>query len=124
LLKGRFFYPYRLPKENWTPKYAIPSHSDGWWLSAHDFLEHYATSASRWAVLAKPYWLSELMGSDCVTLFATTLPATEFIQQHVLPDTMCATAIVELSENSEGKITEVSRGFIIPNDWLSALTSQ
>ena len=114
-MKGRLFYPW-LQFSTGTvaaPDIANLHHERGWWLPMQDFLPSFENTGSRFVYLPKSLWLAPLMPGD----FTDALSAWEL--QEFLASTQAeqATHVALVSDSAE-----ISRGFIVTNQWIERLT--
>lgn len=110
LLKGYLFYPF----ECWQAASSIPSlnpaHGRGWWLPVSRAAE-LAHHPYRYAILMKPFWLSSAVLKWHATQDLSGL--SEDLRRATVP-----LLIAQLSYHQcDGLWHEVSRGFIVPDDW-------
>jgi hypothetical protein len=108
LLKGRLFYHGAEPQ---YPKLSHPDHQKAWWMTAGQAKQLFAQQNYQWLILKKHQWLAPLLA-----------PPDLLDWESFSEDLGC--------ENENGKPiavamfeggTELSRGFIVPQDWLDQL---
>lgn len=114
-MKGRLFYPWA-HFENRDFRFAPiihPGHEKGWWLPQTDFLLTFEDTASRFVYLPKSLWLSPLTLAD----FEAPLSCWELMEFLESPHIEQATHVAIVSDDGE-----ISRGFIVKDQWLDRLS--
>ncbi len=113
LMPGRLFRPLG---EKLAPLHADinPASCDFWWTTLDEFLYRFAGQDHRWICLPKRAWLADrsypVSRSDsCATL-------TEKLREEEMRRPICVAAL--------GAGNEVSRGFIVPDDWYETALEQ
>ena len=114
-MKGRLFHPWeRFHSNEWlVPDVVNPAHERGWWLPQADFLPVFTGLACRFVYLPKSLWLAPLTPAD----YDDSLSCWELTQLLDSPATEQATHVAMVAEEGE-----ISRGFIITNQWLNRIT--
>lgn len=114
-MKGRLFHPWQTFEAGaWRyPDLVNPAHEKGWWLAETDFLPTFEDSHARFVYLPKSLWLAPLDDTD----FDAPLSCWEVAEILSSPHTEQASHYAIVS----GK-QELSRGFIVKNQWLERLT--
>ncbi|HKI74321.1 MAG TPA: DUF1853 family protein, partial [Pseudomonadales bacterium] len=114
-MKGRLFYP----RAQWMghavqpPMVANPTHERGWWLAEGDFLPAFEDTGHRFVYLPKQLWLSPLLADD----IAAPLSAWEIQELIESPQAEQAIHVAEVTDAGE-----ISRGFIVKNQWIETVT--
>ncbi len=110
LLKGYLFYPYTEWQNagNWQP--ISPTHAKGWWLPLEAARQLPADNNYRYGILMKPQWLAPAR-----MCFQDSLSQTELLT--TIDDLASPLLIAQLNQHPRHGWREVSRGFIVPNDW-------
>lgn len=116
-LKGYLFYPLSAwdSREEVFPETANPFHLTGWWIYAHELDQLFLDPDRRWMQLHKPDWLapqvkvhpSQLKSPD----FVRSLLSRQF--ERGKRDVFLA----ELAVDGHGEWSEVSRGFVVKDNW-------
>ena len=111
LLKGYLFYPYAEWQDanNWIEPIS-PQHARGWWLPLKTAQELPANQDFRYGILMKPQWLAPAR-----MCFQDSLSRHELLTN--IDDLSSPLLIAQLNEHPEHGWQEVSRGFIVPDDW-------
>lgn len=120
LLKGLLYYP---ANSNWRvntqfPQIISPDHARGWWIKA-DKINTIPrdNEQTRWIVLIKPYWLSI---HNCLLNNPQKLLNYKDLQslvKHHFANKTSPLHLAELMQDSNRKISEISRGFVVHNNW-------
>lgn len=109
IMKGRLFYP--LATEIAPPAAAAPGHLRGWWVRLHDFANAFGCQDWRWRRLARGEWLAPVNESDD----AEALAIKDFAVAGEILGASWPRMVVALVDGAE-----VSRGFVVPDDWGTA----
>lgn len=111
LLKGYLFYPYAEWQDagNWIEPIS-PTHARGWWLPLEEATELAPDNNYRYGILMKPQWLAPAR-----MCFQDSLSRDELLT--TIDDLASPLLIAQLNQHPQHGWQEVSRGFIVPNDW-------
>lgn len=108
IMKGRLFYPLGAPLK--PPATAAPEHLRGWWLRISEFPGPFAGRDWSWRCLTRSEWLAPVEDS------ATTSPLSQggsgFAKSDEIRAATWPRMVVGLAEGRE-----VTRGFLVPDDW-------
>lgn len=107
-IKGRLFYPLQWGNEV-PPPHINPAHLKGWWCTQADF-HMKANDKSRWQPLSKFDWLTTHIDGDDL---ASMMNKTDLICSEGFPVQGFPRCVIEYQDGEE-----ISRGFIVPDDWV------
>ncbi|WP_408336026.1 DUF1853 family protein [Paraburkholderia metrosideri] len=114
-IKGWLFY--RAGETPADPAELDPSHGRGWWVTRNDWPDFAAARAQTWRVLPRLEWLAprrhekgEVEAAGFAFVDQQTL-AEQTSHQHG------PTMVAAFAADSAGNLRELSRGFIVPDDW-------
>lgn len=113
-IKGQFFYNLAYKMEcNIFPNAANPSHEKGWWcyLSEMESIPH---QDLKWTTIWKPNWTGTFTSTNThKSLSFNNLK--ESLEQHFKDEVHSILCVGLQLEN--GQYNEVTRGFVVNNDW-------
>ena len=114
-IKGWLFY--RAGEMPADPVELDPSHGRGWWVTRSEWPDFAAAHGQMWRVLPRLEWLAPRRhgkGEAEAAGFA-------FVDQQMLAEQTSnqhgPTMVAAFTGDSAGNLTELSRGFIVPDDW-------
>jgi len=114
-IKGYLFYPWHMQASISLPNWINPNHLKGWWCFQHEITECFKEKeASRWAIIPRLQWLSPLTAKEDDALISTQELVTAIETHFKLYSS--SPLIAELCQNNT-HWQEVSRGFVVPNQW-------
>jgi hypothetical protein len=114
-IKGWLFYRHgETPPD---PVELDPAHGRGWWVTRGDWPAFASAHAQKWRTLPRLEWLAprrhtplELQAAGLALVDARTL-AEQTLRQHG------PAMVAAFVEDSAGNLMEISRGFIVPDEW-------
>lgn len=115
-VKGYLFYR-RGSAAPPLPMEVSASHLRGWWIHRHE-CESLTTVHSGWTILDRMRWLSPMALPH--SGYRAPIPTRQLIGQ--LNSLSSAVLVAEMQETPFG-LEEVSRGFIVPDDWPGSAPS-
>jgi hypothetical protein len=108
---------YRAGEMPVDPVELDPSHGRGWWVTRSEWLDFAAARAHMWRVLPRLEWLAprrHKQGEAEAAGFA-------FVDQQMLAEQTShqhgPTMVAAFASDGVGNFAELSRGFIVPDDW-------
>lgn len=114
-IKGWLFY--RAGETPADPVELDPSHGRGWWVTRSEWSDFAAAHAQMWRVLPRLEWLAprrHQKGEAEAAGFA-------FVDQQMLAEQTShqhgPTMVAAFASDGVGNFVELSRGFIVPDDW-------
>lgn len=111
IMKGRLFYP--LTQDIEPPDEAATDHLRGWWTRVADFDGFFAGRQWQWRRLHRSEWLAPVNDADGDGY--EYCGAREFSMREDIKQADWPRMVVALVQGRE-----VSRGFLVPNDWEDA----
>lgn len=120
LLAGSLFHPAAMPgghpgdSAGADPALAAPNHLRGWWQHRRDFLEHPDWQALHWLRLPKANWLTPVHPTQLGDLPPPRPPAG-LADDLPIAGPRSAVAVIGLRDGQE-----VTRGFVVGDDWPSS----
>lgn len=115
-LKGYLFYYADLFFENIfiQPESSEPDHSKGWWIFSKDIDYFLSRRKSKWIIVDRMEWISKVFVYDDKLIFSNT-DLIDKLKNYFKNNTY-PLLIAELEED-ENCYKEISRGFIVSNNW-------
>jgi len=110
-MKGWFFHHFRDISHSIPPRSAHRHCNVGWWCTQSEWHKWMSQSSSDWIELSSLEWLQPIHSISCNTLHANQI-IEKWIQQPFDRHQMLAQVI-----HREGKFVELSRGFVVHDDW-------
>ncbi|WP_295798096.1 DUF1853 family protein [uncultured Microbulbifer sp.] len=98
-----------MPGRRFQQLHAAPKEGACWWTDWQGFLEHFADKTWHWLQLPKQCWLAPCAPTHSTPQVAVTYAAPKVHAQLGAHGPLCMAAVVGNRE--------VSRGFIVPDDW-------
>ena len=120
LLKGWLFHPLRDGKIDLFSATPISAqHAAGWWTSLQELDLSPHSRSSRYYLLPKARWLAPCRLNGASGASGELLSAPELSKKlpHIVGRQQQTQLIAEMQRDLEGHWSEVSRGFVVPNDW-------
>ncbi|CAE6703195.1 hypothetical protein R69927_01495 [Paraburkholderia domus] len=114
-IKGWLFY--RAGETPADPAELDPSHGRGWWVTRKDWPDFAAAHAHMWRVLPRLEWLApRRYGKE-----EAEAAGFAFVDQQTLAEQTShqhgPTMVAAFANDGVGNLAELSRGFIVPDDW-------
>ncbi|WP_414693524.1 DUF1853 family protein [Paraburkholderia madseniana] len=114
-IKGWLFY--RAGETPVDPAELDPSHGRGWWVTRSEWTDFAAAHAQMWRVLPRLEWLAPRRHKESEAQAA----GFAFVAQQMLAEQTShqhgPTMVAAFASDGVGTVAELSRGFIVPDDW-------
>ncbi|KAA1016244.1 DUF1853 family protein [Paraburkholderia panacisoli] len=126
-IKGWLFY--RHGETPTDPAELDPAHGRGWWVTRGDWPAFAAAHATKWRLLPRMEWLAprraEFEGmqeaEQASEQFDTAATRPLYVDAQALAAQIShqhgPTMVAAFAEDSAGRLSECSRGFIVPDEW-------
>ncbi len=115
-VKGRLFYPYEaFIRDSFVyPDTVNDQHEKGWWLTDDAFNALTAFRDAAFVILDKRYWLAPISSDDLVSIVSANA-VIEALHDSTRGPTLQVARVDEYG-------AEISRGFVVTEQWLARLS--
>ena len=112
-MKGQFFY--HLKHSETLPSDSNPDHEKGWWCHLNE-VDEMVHSNFKWTTIWKPDWIGPVLRTDDSELISSSQLKTN-LSNHFQDENHSVFCVGLRQEN--GLWVEVTRGFVVNNQWPS-----